>query len=60
MGGVLTGVNLVNIFLQVDSVRIEGTYPGYEEEKTKEQICSTPATLNFRFLKFFTGVEFFV
>ena len=56
--GVLTGVSLVENFLQVDSIRIEGTYPGIEIKKTKIN-CFTPATLTFKFLSFFTSVEIF-
>ena len=32
----LKRVNLVNFFSQVDSIRIKGTYPGYENEKPKK------------------------
>ena len=30
VGGVLKRVNLVNFFLQADSISIKGIYPGYE------------------------------
>ena len=34
--GVLKRVNLVNFFLQADSISFKGIYPGYKNEKLKK------------------------
>ena len=36
VGGGKKRVNLVNLFCQVDSISIKGTYPGYDNKKTKK------------------------
>ena len=35
--GVPKRVNLVNNFLQVDSISIKGIYPGYKNEEKKQK-----------------------
>ena len=36
LGGGAKRVNLVNFFLQVDSISIKGTYPGYKNKKPRK------------------------
>ena len=40
------------IFLQVDYIRMKGTYPGYKNKK-KQRNAFYPSTLDFEFLKNF-------
>ena len=59
LGGVLKRVNLVNFFLQVDSISIKGIYPGYENKEPKKMRL-TPHMRDFKFLKIFTSVGNFL
>ena len=59
VGGVLKLVNLVNIFLQADSISFKGIYPGYKNEKLKKMRL-TPNMRNFKFLEIFTSAGNFL
>ena len=43
VGGVLKRINLVNFFLQADSITFKGIYPGFKNEKP-EKMRLTPDT----------------